>query len=494
MNTSMPTDDVAAAFRRSYQVVVDQTELPSGQLPVRGLTPPSRRPRRFGWAVAAASAVVVFALGAVALISDDIPPADSQPVERIAVGDVPAVLGGEATVVNSDVSSNAFDPAPPMEMWHWRFGDGPTEWVVLFEAAPGADVSSVLGPADTDGVPTPPGDGQVESMTLTDLGWSARSWVDSDRWRIAVGYDEASVAELATQVDGADPSTISMPGFELVYQGPQFLYPPTDMELSELFYSSPDGGFSVALFKGWGRGADAAALRTDNPERTEINGSQAVVAGDAVNWWIAWQIGEDSTAFIESSDLGPDTLKAIAEAVEPVSIDEWENLANSSQSPDTDGDPRPTAQSFDPIGEPTPLAAGEDWAVLSQAVMTSEDSAEPGQLGLCGWLEVNGRVDIDFGCSIEQFAQRRPVQVSTPDGPVVTGVLRTDVAEVRFEGTSITATLTQIHRDIPYGWFAVQIPEDTRVTDYTFWSADGTQLPIDPQEPDQMTGTVHSIS
>ncbi|MFP4554797.1 MAG: hypothetical protein ACLFRT_13180 [Actinomycetota bacterium] len=440
------------------------------------------------------TAVVVLALGAVALISNEVPLADSQPVERVALGDAPAELGGEATVVNSEVSSNAFDPAPPIEMWHWRSGEGPSEWVVLFETASNADLSSFLGTTDAGGVATAPEDGQVESLTLVDTGWFAQSWVDSDTWRIAVGYDEASVAELTIQAFGVDPETVEMSGFELVYQGPQFLYPPPDVELSELFYRSPAGGFSVALLQGLERGAEAAALRTDNAERTHINGTEAVIGSDAVNWTVVWQISEDSTAFIQSSDLRPDELMAIAEAVEPVSIDEWENLADSSQSLDTDSDTGPTAESFDPIGEPTPLAAGDDWAVMSQAVMTSEDSADPGQLGLCGWVEVNGRIDIDFGCSIEQFSQRRPVQVSTPDGPVVTGVLRTEVAEVRFEGTNLTSTLTQIHPEIPYGWFAIQVPEDTTVTDYSFWSADGTQIPIDPQDPNEMKGTVQSIN
>ncbi len=73
MSTSMPTDDVAAAFRRSFQVVVDRTGLPSAQVPTYGLSQPPRRPR-YGWALAAAVAVVLVFVG-IGLVRDDAPPA-----------------------------------------------------------------------------------------------------------------------------------------------------------------------------------------------------------------------------------------------------------------------------------------------------------------------------------------------------------------------------------------------------------------------------------
>ncbi|MGH8924539.1 MAG: hypothetical protein ACRDWA_07900 [Acidimicrobiia bacterium] len=78
MSTSMPTDDVTAAFRRSFQVVVDRTELPSGQVPTYGLSQPSRRPR-YGWPVAAAVAAVLVVVGVVgvALVRDNTRPAQS---------------------------------------------------------------------------------------------------------------------------------------------------------------------------------------------------------------------------------------------------------------------------------------------------------------------------------------------------------------------------------------------------------------------------------
>lgn len=75
MSTSMPTDDVAAAFRRSFQVVVDRTELPSGQVPTYGLSQPPRRPR-YGWALAAAVAAVLAFVG-IGLVRNDAQPAES---------------------------------------------------------------------------------------------------------------------------------------------------------------------------------------------------------------------------------------------------------------------------------------------------------------------------------------------------------------------------------------------------------------------------------
>jgi hypothetical protein len=176
-----------------------------------------------------------------------------------------------------------------------------------------------------------------------------------------------------------------------------------------------------------------------------------------------------------------------------VTSDEWENLAGSA-SPATAINSGPTAESFDTIGQPTVLVSGDNWMIKSQAVTTAEDSAEPGQLGLCGWVEIEDDVSIDFGCSITEPGQRLPVRVSTPDGPVVTGQLRIEVAEVRFDGASLIVPVNQIHPDIPYGWFAIQRPPGTTLTEYTFWSSEGIQLPIDPRTGDQLTGTVHSIN
>ena len=68
MSMSMPSDDVAAAFRRSFQVLVDRTELPSSQVPTYGLSQPPRRPR-FVWATAAVVVVVLGIVG-VSLLGD----------------------------------------------------------------------------------------------------------------------------------------------------------------------------------------------------------------------------------------------------------------------------------------------------------------------------------------------------------------------------------------------------------------------------------------
>ena len=490
MTMSMPTDDVAVAFRRTYQVIVDQTELPSGQLPAYGLTQRPRSPRH-GWVFAGAAVAVALGFVGVALIRDDVPPAQSEVVDRIALVEVPSELGGQPTVVNSSVTSDGFDPVPPIDMWYWESGE--EAWVVLLEAQADADLTTVLGPADDGNGLTAPTAGEVSSFSLPDTGWLGRSWLDGSDWRIAVGYDESAVTAIVEAATTGDPSEADVSGFDLVYEGPQFIYPPADVELSELFYTSPTGGFSVALFKGWEHATTAAALRSPNAELTEVNGMEAVITGNAVNWWIGWQIDDSSTALVESSDFGPDTLRAIAEGIQPVSSDDWESLAGSA-SPATTINSRPTAESFDTIRQPTVLASGDDWAIKSQAVTTPEDSAEPGKLGLCGWVEIEGQLSIDFGCSIEEPGQRLPVRVSTPDGPVVTGELRIEVAEVRFEGASLTVPVTQIHPDIPYGWFAIQLPPGTALTEYTFWSSEGIQLPIDPGTGDQLTGTVHSIN
>lgn len=75
MSTSMPTDDVAATFRRSFQVLVDRTELPSSQVPTYGLSRPPSRPR-YGWALAAGLAVVLLFMG-IGLVRNDAPPVQS---------------------------------------------------------------------------------------------------------------------------------------------------------------------------------------------------------------------------------------------------------------------------------------------------------------------------------------------------------------------------------------------------------------------------------
>ena len=489
MSMSMPNDEVALAFRRAYQVVVDQVDLPSDQVPVQGLTHPPRRPR-LGLVVALSAALLAVLAGGFLLIGDDAPLAQPDAVQRVALVDVPAELGGEATVVNSDVSSNGFDAVPPVAMWHWESesDDGLRDSVILLEPeSADADLTFLLGPTGDGSVPLPPANGEIESLTLPETGWVARSWVDGSDWRIAAGYDETSVAELAELTRGEDPSAVAMPGFELIYQGPQIIYPPADAELSELFYSSPAGGFSVALIRGWEWGTALVALRSPNAERTDVNGADAVIAGDSVNWWIAWDIG-DSTALIESSDLEPDVLRAIAGGVQPVSVTQWENMATLSSTATSIGN-GPTAESFNPVAQPIIVASGDDWVVKSQAIITDQDAAEPGQLGLCGWVETDGTLQDDFGCSIGEFSPTYPSVVSTPSGSVVTGSVRSEVAEIRLVGTTLAGENVVIDPRIPYGWFAVLIPRSTTITEFTFWDQNGSQLPI-VEGGDEMTGLV----
>lgn len=82
MTTSMPTDEVAAAFRRSFQVMVDRTELPSDQFPEYLLSQPPRR-HRFGWALAAAAAAILVFVG-IGLVRNDTPPASEPTVDQMA--------------------------------------------------------------------------------------------------------------------------------------------------------------------------------------------------------------------------------------------------------------------------------------------------------------------------------------------------------------------------------------------------------------------------
>jgi hypothetical protein len=329
----MSSDELTVAFARVYQAIVNQTELPSSELPAPGLISPA--PRRRGGVVAVAVAIaVVVGVGGVALLRQDSPVSQQDSVERVALVEPPGELGSPLTVVNSSVSTEALEVAPTVDMWRWEAGNSSTDWVALLETDPEADLTALLGPTEDEDTLTAT-DGQVVSAVLVDTGWSARSWLDGRSWRIAIGYDESAVAEVAQETAGGEPSQASLDGFSLVYQGPQTLYPRTNTELSELFYRTPSGGFSLALFRGWADGTVATRLRSPQTELTDVNGADAVIAGDEINWWISWAIDDQSTAMVQSSDLGPDILKAIARAVSPVSIAQWDEIAPNDSQPTT---------------------------------------------------------------------------------------------------------------------------------------------------------------
>lgn len=72
----MPTDEVATAFRRAYQAVVDATEMPPDDLPVYRATPPSKDIRH-RWLVPIGAAALVMVVIAAALFGGGHPPAQS---------------------------------------------------------------------------------------------------------------------------------------------------------------------------------------------------------------------------------------------------------------------------------------------------------------------------------------------------------------------------------------------------------------------------------
>lgn len=80
MNTSMPTDDVTAAFRRVYQVVVDATEMPSDQVPVYRATA-DVKDTRYRWVAVFGVVALVLALAGAALFGENFPRAQSDQLE-----------------------------------------------------------------------------------------------------------------------------------------------------------------------------------------------------------------------------------------------------------------------------------------------------------------------------------------------------------------------------------------------------------------------------
>jgi hypothetical protein len=337
MRESTPTDELNTAFRQAYQAIVDQTDLAGDLLPAAPLT--MRPPRRIrGPLVALAAAGLVLALGGLTLLTRDQDQL-SGPIERLALVEAPTVLGGPPAPLEAHTSEGVtFDSLPPADMWIWARAEGEGSSMALFEmeiGADGVDAAALFGQAvgKTDGplALVAPSPGEIEEFVLPNYGWHAVSWVSGGRWRIAVGYDEAEVAGLAQEVGDQDPSRVDHDGFELAYDGPQILQAPADAVVWNLAYGSPAGDFSIASVRGWTDDATTLApLLTSDPDHFEVNGTPAVIGGDEYGQWIVWQAGQDITASVESVELSRDLLQAVAEGVRPVTVEEWQAIADSA--------------------------------------------------------------------------------------------------------------------------------------------------------------------
>jgi hypothetical protein len=338
MTASAPTDEIERQFRQAYQVIVDRTPLPGGELPGTPLTrSPIRRAR--GPVVALVAAGIVLALGAIALLTRDQSQfADS--VERLALVEPPSDLGGEPAVVDWNTTEDVvFHPLPPADMWIWERADGQGGSMAMFEMEIGADATTLLGEPDIAGTLIAPGPGEVDAIILPVFGWHAASWIADGRWRIAVGYDEAEVGRLAEVATDKDPSIVDLDEFELAYEGPQILQAGGDAapEVWDLVYSSPAGRFSVDSIRGWTDDPmTVARLMASDPDHVEINGTPAVIGRNQDETWIVWQAGEGIMAFVESPDLSRDLVAAVAEGVRPVSVAEWETIAGSVTTTSTE--------------------------------------------------------------------------------------------------------------------------------------------------------------
>jgi len=331
---STHADDVAEAFRAAYAATVERVDLPGDELPLAGVARGNDR-RLPGWLIAATTALLlVVAIGAVAfLLRGEDSTTRPAPVLRVALIGSPSVLGGEATVVNSAPPEEAgFAEIAGVEMWQWKAPGDDESSVVVLEATPGDDLSAWLGTDESGSVLTAPSAGEVAAFNLPDTGWAARSWMAGDRWRIAVGFEEAAVARVSDLLVSGSPLGSDLDGFDLVYQGPQWLYPARS-EAAQLFYTSPAGSFSVGIIRGWPHGLDAMRLEVRDAAEVDIDGSTGLVWEAEPNWWIAWLVDDQSIAMMDSSDLSPEALATVARAVRPVTVAEWNDLAASAPEP-----------------------------------------------------------------------------------------------------------------------------------------------------------------
>lgn len=280
-------------------------------------------PKVQGWGKAVAAAVgVLVVIGGVSMIGDGRGPVGADGLVRLALTQDVAALGGVPEVVNSSVSTEGFDPLPEVDVWQW--GDVGETAIWLVKAGLDADLTPLFGPTADGQTIRPPGAGHLESLDLTDVDWHALSWKIDDVWYVVFGFDEAVISETAGQLRGAEVEETTVRGEAPVLIDIRRLVPGPPVELSELFYSSPAGGFSVALFRGWPHGTESGLARFgDGVTRITVNGQEAVTFSDEVNSWVMWTVGEGSTGAVESSDLDVETLIEIAESVTSVTLGEW---------------------------------------------------------------------------------------------------------------------------------------------------------------------------
>ena len=320
-----------------------------------------------GWIKAtAAAAGVLVVIGGVGLFGNGGGPVGTGVARLALTQDVPA-LGGVPAVVNSSVSTDGFDPLPDMTLWQWGDSGASATWLV--ETGLDADLTALLGPSTEGEAFHPPAPGQVETLVLTDVGWHALSWQDSGTWHVAFGFDEVAVAETAERLlSGVQLGQAELRGDLPVLIDPRQLIPGPPVELSELFYSSPAGGFSVALFRGWPHGVESGLARLgDGVIRTMVNGEEAVTFAGEVNSWVMWTIDEGSTGFVESSDLDVETLIEVAESVTSVPLGEWRVLTGI-ESADVSSTTRP-------LGD-TGFAALGDSGVVHLTIAQLRDVSE----------------------------------------------------------------------------------------------------------------------
>jgi hypothetical protein len=292
--------------------------------------------------VALAVAVAVLAFGGIAFLTRD-SIQFAGPVERLALVEVPASLGGEPEVTLAEAGNSMEMPLlPSSKMWIWEAADGVGTSVALFEVEPGVDTGDLIGRTESDTSLLPPDPGHVARAVIPEFGWHVASWTAGDRWRIVVGFDEDEVGRLAQVIGENNPSAIEIEGRQLAYQGPQILRAPEGAETPIIVYDSPAGQFGVVLAQGWPEVMRLARLSSPDLSYPEVNGLPAVSVatiemisegGEGETGQvrtIVWQIDETTTAWVFGLDMPEDLLLEVAEGVRPVSVGEWEAIASTS--------------------------------------------------------------------------------------------------------------------------------------------------------------------